>query len=494
MNTRLPQLAIAAAAIVLAIEPAQWLVRTWSSPAFDSAGGAVFAGTLVLVLWSLSSPLRPGAARRAPRLALAVLTAATLARLAGHLLAIDVLGGLSLAGDAWAVATLLRLDQRTRAVRPAGVALLVALSLPLERLVQRLLGYPLQLFAATVATPALGLTSGAEARREGTRIVVGDVDVLIDLPCSGAQGLFLTAVLAVALASVQPPRRLWLPVLAPVVLAGAAFGNTVRIVLVGLSAHDPTRFFGWSLLEGAGHEAAGIIGLLAGLVPVALFVRAIAADDKTTDTASPRSAAKQRVTRGNARSTHIPPAAVAIALALVLAGVCLAPSRAIDVSRTFDDLATPVMLDHWTAHPAPLTAAEAEAYASHGGSAVRALYGPHSLLLVRTSSPLRHLHDPSECLRATGFRVHRLGIQHEPLPSAVYRAEGPNGAVWHVAVTFVSDDGVYATSVAEVVWHWLQRPSSVWTAWQRVTPWTATDTARFENAVRTHITGASDDT
>lgn len=96
--------------------------------------------------------------------------------------------------------------------------------------------------------------------------------------------------------------------------------------------------------------------------------------------------------------------------------------------------------------------------------------GNNSALLIRTTSPLRHLHAPDECLRGLGFAVQYQGLHYQPLPTAVYLATAKNGSQWRVAVTFYSEQKHFTTNVAEVVWRWFQQPHSTWYALQRITP------------------------
>ena len=120
-----------------------------------------------------------------------------------------------------------------------------------------------------------------------------------------------------------------------------------------------------------------------------------------------------------------------------------------------------------------------------GGAAARADYGPNSLLVVRTSAPLRHLHAPDECLRGLGLDVEYLGPSYQPVPAAVYRATTADGRAYRINVTFVSDRGHVTTNVSEAVWRWLQAPGSVWSTVQRISPWDAPHPAQnaFEHAV-----------
>ncbi|MDS4056963.1 MAG: hypothetical protein RKP73_00115, partial [Candidatus Contendobacter sp.] len=72
-----------------------------------------------------------------------------------------------------------------------------------------------------------------------------------------------------------------------------------------------------------------------------------------------------------------------------------------------------------------------------------------------------------------------------PIPSAVYRSTDPQGRVWRVTVTYVSERGEWTTHVAEAAWRWLQAPGTTWRMIQRIAPWElpVEATATFDVAV-----------
>ena len=114
-----------------------------------------------------------------------------------------------------------------------------------------------------------------------------------------------------------------------------------------------------------------------------------------------------------------------------------------------------------------------EAYfRQYGGEARKRRYGPMALTVVETSSPLRHLHAPDDCLRGLGYQVTFLGTRFEPLPTALYRARSEAGGDWLVAVTFTSAAGEVTHNIAEAIWLWLKQPGTRWSSVQRITPWT----------------------
>jgi hypothetical protein len=108
-------------------------------------------------------------------------------------------------------------------------------------------------------------------------------------------------------------------------------------------------------------------------------------------------------------------------------------------------------------------------FKTYGGTARKAGYGPMGVTVVRTTSPLRHLHSPEECLRGLGFEVAFKGTGNGIWPSAIYTASNNNGR-WNVHVTFAANDGFATSNMSAVIWHWLKNPTQVWTSYQRVTP------------------------
>jgi exosortase/archaeosortase family protein len=378
-------------------------------------------------------------------------------RAAGELLAIRVLGGMTLAVDVYALASLTRLHHRERAVAPVGLAALFLLSLPVERIAQRLIGFPLQLLSAKGACGVLSF-GWTDVVCDGVNIDLAGTSVLVDLPCSGTQGLFIVAIVFLGLATTTRPRLLHLARGVVVALAAGLFANTLRISALASGIARGGRFRG-SFEHGIAHDAVGLVALALAIVPVLVWSWRVV----------PAPVGKPSPTQGQHRgSLGIISASVGFTLALL---ALLVPARPVDVSAPFPDLRLPHSMGGAIGVELPLTAREAAAYTAHGGSAVRARYGDHSVLIVRTSSPLRHLHAPEECMTALGARVERLGVTHESLPSAIYRVRHPDGQVYRVAVTFFASDGTVATSVAEAVFHWLSNPNTTWTGVQRVAPW-----------------------
>jgi hypothetical protein len=156
---------------------------------------------------------------------------------------------------------------------------------------------------------------------------------------------------------------------------------------------------------------------------------------------------------------------------VILAAVIISlPRQPLDVSDTRTALSLPVYLNGEYAQTVELSEKEQNYFTQYGGTALKRRYGDSSVLLIRSNSPLRHIHTPDDCLRGLGFEVQYQGVYFQPLPTAVYLATAKDGSQWRVAVSFYSEQGQFTTNVSEVVWRWLQQPHSTWYALQRITP------------------------
>ncbi|MBI4820548.1 MAG: exosortase T [Deltaproteobacteria bacterium] len=450
-----------AAISLLAIHPALWLVQTWIDPSYDSRGGLAFVATLLLFGWSWRSPgPAPKESDRARARLLLMVTA--LLRAAGELLAVRTVGALALVIDVYALALGAGVARRSVSLSPAGLATLFAFSLPCDRIVERVLGHPLQLISARLACSLLSLTSQT-IRCEGTRIFAPPAELSVDLPCSGARGLVLMlGFWAAGLATRRLEGRRAVLGLGAAIL-GAAVANTVRLELIATwMSHGVDA--GVEPL----HSILGTIALFLGALPMALQVRAPIA---RVDAASAHGSMGVRASRsvklgGRPLVGWYSPALLGIAIAVVSI-----PSRPIDVSPT-SQRPLPVSLGTLYSELLPLEGKEVAYFEKFGGSASKRRYfdqeGSFTVVSVRTHSPLRHLHSPEECLRGAGHEARLLGIRTDS--TAVYETRDPDGRRWQVDVSFVSDRGVRATNPSEVVWRWLEEPTVAWTMVERITP------------------------
>jgi len=461
---RRPSTLVFLGAGLLAADPLRWLVATWTDATYNPEGLWVVLAVATLAAWSGLSARRrevPDANR-----ALWLLAGAAAVRAAGQLLRVNVLGAMTLAVDLYALATLAGLAHRRRAVSPGWLAALFALSLPLERVLQRALGYGLQQLSASGACSALGALDFTVVCK-GTRILLDGQDLLVDLPCSGARGLILLLTLYCGACAVVRPDALRAASGLALTLVSAWAANVLRIVLLALGLARPQWLGGASVMEAPWHELIGLTTLALGAAPVLWWARR-ARRVETFDFAPPIAARplcdrslRQRPARG------LPFLFLAVALLIVNL-----PARPVDVARAMPPPTLPAALGEWTSSPLPLTAVEQAYFTRYGGAAARAEYGPHGLLLVSTSAPLRHLHAPDECLRGSGHDVRYVGVRRGALPTAIYRSVDAEGRRWRVSVSYVASDGAWATSVAEAVWHWLRGGGSrSWTMVQRIAPW-----------------------
>ncbi len=456
------------ASVLLIIEPARWLITSWRDPSYQSYGAVYCVVLLGLVGLSLkSSP--PHGVPVAGRV-FAVFLGAAVIRLCGQLLAINILSALALALDVFAVATVLRLDRRKFALSPSWMAVFFLFALPLGPILQRVAGFPLQMISADLACQMLQ-PFFRDLLCEGVRLRVNDVDVLVDLPCSGASGLLLMVSLWAFL------NVLYRPSLLPAIVGGVGvsclsiLGNAVRISLLASGlAH------GIDTMAPVLHAMIGLAALLVSALPVLLLYRPSAKAPRLTPKTEFRIP----------RALNIPFAVLALATALAIVN---APKKPVDLSAPVTAARLPAQLLGAPVQTIALSATEQHYFTTYGGTAQKMQYGPMGLNIVRTSSPLRHLHSPETCLLGMGYSVRFLGTRFDPLPSSVYEATGPDGRVWTVTVSFVSDDGYQTASVGEAVWSWLNGSSRSWQSVQRITPKTLPEQDRisFEQAALTAL-------
>ncbi len=462
--------------VILAIEPVRWLVISWFEQSYDSDGLWIFLLFTVLLLWSLSSP-RQRTSRRHYRTALVLLTVTALIRLAGQLLAINVIGALALVVDVYALGLLLGLDRRRRPLSPLWLALLFACALPLERILQRTLGYALQQLSAWSSCSVLtAFEEGVVCN--GTRIQLPSETLLIDLPCSGASALVLLSVLLTTLMAIARPN--WMqsvPALLSVLLA-AWMSNSLRILMLATGVMHPIP--GIDVMRQPWHELVGLMALLPGLAVLIWLFRKVNSTHVIW--------AKRKETRANRcfmspgfaplnpgydykspvwPSSLIPASLTFLLLALVI--VTRTP-QPLDAGRVLDKPYAPRFLAGEFGNVVPLLTKERTYFEQFGGAATKIQYEKRGLLITHTESPLRHLHAPDECLRGLGFEVDYQGSHAAVLPTAVYRAVSPDGAAWKVSVSFIAADGGTASNVAEAVWQWFQAPQP-WVSVQRIAPW-----------------------
>jgi exosortase/archaeosortase family protein len=442
---------------VLAIKPLMWLAATWYSPGYQSVGWLVFVLVAGVFAWCSSSPLIAHDARQT-RSALILLVVAATVRLAAQLLAIDLIGALTLAVDVYALGLLAGLHARTRAASPFWIAVLFCFCLPVEPVLQRLLGFALQHLSAAGACGLLQLSRDAVSC-SGVRILIAGKDVLVDLPCSGAQLLTHTLLMFALLAALRRPSLAAAAGGLVIAVAAAWLANSLRIAVLATGIAYPEFFGGADLMAEPWHDIVGLC-----FVALAGAMVAVWASRVTPLLTTP----------GTTWRMPLPTAwqnRLGITYALTALIIVSVTPRPVDVSGPVQVPELPLVLGSSLGETQPLSSQEQAYFTRFGGSAARASYGPFALLMVSTRSPLRHLHAPDVCLEGSGHRVTYLGSRFEPLPTAVYRSQAPNGSDWRIGVTFVSARGHSAASVSEAIWYWLTDASSAWTMVQRITPW-----------------------
>ncbi len=446
---------------ILAMEPARWLLASWFDPVWNSQGWVMGLVVTALLAWCVSSPRKYPA--KSNRIAWLLLASSALVRLASQVLGISFVGAITLAVDIYGLALLLGTHQRARPLSPGWLACLLLLSLPLERVIQRIIGFGLQQWSASGACALLD-AAGFEPDCSGISIVIDNQNVLVDQPCSGASGLLLVLSLFIAIAAVKRPRSGAALCGIAITLLAAWFSNAVRISLLAVGIVMQRDLLGFDVMQAPWHELIGMLSLTLAFGPVLIWASLLRWQP-------PANTSAHNFTAEFISERHAPAVAVAfVALAVAIVNM---PSRPVDVSGEIALAPLPVMIGNDIRQPLPLTDTEAIYFTQYGGLAQRAAYGHRTVLSVSTTSPLRHLHTPDECLRAAGHKVRYLGLIEGALPAALYRSEDEHGNHWRITVSFVSGQGHITTSIAHAVWLWLQQPGLSWTMVQRIRRWDA---------------------
>ena len=480
----LPGLILGTAALVLAYEPIHWLVQTWQDPAYDSKGVFIFLVCAGLFLWSVTSP-RNLSHPENTRWAVILLAATALIRLTGQVLAVNIIGALALVIDVYALATLAGVQHRERPISPGWLAICFLFALPLERVMQHTIGFGLQSLSAGSACLILGgLFDNVSCH--GVRILINQKDVLVDLPCSGARTLLLLQLFYSACMTVVRPSLISGLFGFCVTLFSSLWINIFRIMALAVGIAYPEMVFGMDVMAEPGHSLLGLVALALGCLPILFWARFTEDSSKTRDliddSKSDTSFALSNFVVPTFK-TH--PGTMALGFLIVAAIIVSLPRTPLDVAKPDIKILLPMMIDNQEGVPSPLLPKEKIYFTQYGGAAAKASYGNNGLLLIQTSSPLRHLHSPDECLRGLGFEVQHVRISYDTIPTAVYKATTVEGQSYRIAVSFISDQGHHTSNVSEAVWRWVQEPGSVWSAVQRISPWEqdTTITRQWDRAV-----------
>ena len=464
-RSSLPNWSVAIAlfgAVVLAIEPSRWLVTTWFAPENSRFAVVVFVGVVLLVVASLCSgpPQQRFAQLPVSRLLGVMLLTAGL-RLLSQLLDIDVVGALLLAVDIYVLARFADLQTRPLPLHPLWLALLFCFCLPVEIILQRLLGYPLQLTAAFVAYAVL-FPFISDLALSGVRLFMNSRDVLVDLPCSGSTLLLMLAAVWTGLNALNRPS--WRQALgggvALLLLAIIANGVRVALLAVGIGYHE---WVGFDVMQPIPHNA---IGLLTSGLAAWLLIRYRLPSRQTNSMV----ALQTHPHKPRKASLPLPLAGLFAFFAL---GVSAIQPQPVDASPLLNLPQVPTVAAGFLVDNKPLSPLEKGYFQRYGGAATRASYGPYGLLVVTTQSPLRHLHDPAVCFRGMGYAVQLVGSDFAQART-VYRVQDPQTD--QSFLLYVSYQGPSGTvlSIAEVVWHWVlglrNGGPGQWTMVQRIVP------------------------
>ncbi len=488
LPARLSAITLWSGGILLALDPLDWLIGTWYQAGYDGIGWVAFLAVLGLAGLSLRTPVQ-ALTRSAATPTFILLGLTALLRLVSQMLDIDVVGALLLAVDVYALARLARLHERRFPVSPFWLGVLFCFCLPIEPMLQRVAGFALQQISALLACGMLTPWFG-DLVCEGVRLRVNGMDVLVDLPCSGAELMSVSAFVFSIINAVHRPGFRWglISTLSCVLLA--LLGNGLRITMLATGIVFEAQI-GFSVMAALPHTLIGLA--IVALVSAALLaITRLYPERHSERCCDPNTTRSRSVPLGDAShppstlTRPLPRLVFALGFVLFALLVGAIQPRPLDASPVRSAPEIPWVAAGFLRGDAPLSAQEQRYFERYGGGAARAAFGPYGLLLVTTASPLRHLHDPLICLRGAGFAVDMLGTDHAR-GATLYRA-AQAGESYLVEVTYRSDAGQLAMSVAEVVWHWLKDPSAGWTMTQLVIPENpavdAVRTAEWRSAMR----------
>ena len=462
------------AAVILAVDPVLWLVQTWSDPSYNSSGLIVFCVCVGLFLWSVTSDRTANTVNL--RLPFFLLSVSALTRMVGQVLAVNVIGAITLVLDVYALGHLAAVGFRQRPISPGWLAICFAFTLPLERIVQRTIGYGLQSVSADGACLLLGSIFD-NVRCNGVRILIDNQDVLVDLPCSGARALLLLLLFyATCMTVCRPGTAKGILGLVLTIISGVLV-NVIRIVVIATGLVYPELFMNIDVMEAPWHDLLGLVFLTIGCLPVIYWASKVYSQKFFKN----NTIKNKEIQKPLLKLNPLWKACVFLVLAVTIISL---PRKPIDVAIPNITVDLPSWINGNIANHVPLLSQEKAYFTQYGGAAAKATYGDRGLLVVKTSAPLRHLHSPEECLRGLGFSVQYKGVSHATLPTAIYKATTPDGATYRVAVSFLSSDGHSTSNVSEAVWNWMQQ-GGIWYALQRISPWNLEDTENnnWDNAI-----------
>ena len=251
---------IALAMLLLAYEPMRWLVYTWQEVSYESTGIWAFIATFILLIWSVSSPLislRPAKTK----LVIVLLIGTVLLRLLGLVLAVNTVGALVLIIDIYVIALLLRVKQRECAISAGWLVILFSFSLPIEHIIQQVVGYGLQALSSTVSCAILTSTLD-NISCHGARIAVAGQPFLINLPHAETNSLVVLAVMmTVGIVLARPGYRQSASAMLIVLLSTFASHILRILLLVFASLSEYLEKWNIDVMAQPWHDIIGLIAL-----------------------------------------------------------------------------------------------------------------------------------------------------------------------------------------------------------------------------------------
>ncbi len=234
-----------------------WMVRAWTLQGSNYSHGFWVPIVIAYFLWDKRSSLSAVPKRTEPR-GLWYIAGAMLLHLAGLILDVHVLSGLSLFPLFWGLALYYFGPHVLREAFCPSLFMIFMIPLPL---IQAVLSIKLQTLSAIAASLVLSLM-GFPVVREGTMMMMPTFQLFVEAPCSGLNTIFSLIFVGSVVAYLARGSFWRKAVLLVSAVPIAVLANIFRIVAIGLLG----EYYGEEVAMGVFHNFSGVIMYSIGLI------------------------------------------------------------------------------------------------------------------------------------------------------------------------------------------------------------------------------------
>lgn len=234
-----------------------WMVRAWTLQGSNYSHGFWVPIVIAYFLWDKRPSLSAVPKRMEPR-GLWYIAAAMALHLAGLVLDVHVLSGLSLFPLFWGLALYYFGPHVLREAFYPSLFMIFMIPLPL---IQAVLSIKLQTLSAIAASLVLSLM-GFPVAREGTMMMLPTFQLFVEAPCSGLNTIF-SLIFVGSVVAYLARGSFWRKVVLLVsAVPIAVLANIFRIVAIGLLG----EYYGEEVAMGVFHNFSGVIMYSIGLI------------------------------------------------------------------------------------------------------------------------------------------------------------------------------------------------------------------------------------